>query len=76
MTQQSDSTIPQEEQLTITLTTSPRVNGPLYMAGNFNHWQADDERFRLEKNVHGVYRLRIANRESLPDQLEHKYTLG
>lgn len=76
MTQQSDSIIPQEEQLTITLTTTPRVNGPIYMASNFNHWQVADERFRLQKSAHGTYALRIPNRALLPDQLEYKYTLG
>lgn len=76
MTQQSDSTIPQEEQLTITLTTTPRVNGPVYITGNFNHWQVNDEKFRLHKSAQGAYTLRIPNRESLPDHLEYKYTQG
>lgn len=48
----------------------------IYIAGNFNDWNARDEQYRLEKTGEGQYRIRFHDRKLLPDRIEYKYTLG
>jgi len=76
MTQQSDSTIQQDEQLTILLTTVAGNNDPIFITGNFNHWQVGDKRFQFQKKEDGVYVLQLPNKTTLPDILEYKYVRG
>jgi predicted alpha/beta superfamily hydrolase len=58
------------------LTTSNEGDLPIYIAGNFNDWNANDEQFRLQRVGKGRYRLQLTNKGNLPNILEYKYTRG
>ena len=45
----------------------------LYLSGNFNGWQPDDERFRFRLDGDGAYRLDF---QVYFDTLEYKITRG
>lgn len=49
---------------------------PIYIAGNFNDWDARDERYRLEKTAEGHFRIQFIDRNMLPSRIEYKYTRG
>ncbi len=47
-------------QLTIVLNSLPSntpMNDPLYVAGSFNQWQANDPKAKLERNTAGKYQI-------------------
>ncbi len=49
---------------------------PVYIAGNFNDWNAQDEQFRMQKENDGHYRYVFKDRSLLPSNIEYKYTRG
>lgn len=51
-------------------------DAPIYIAGNFNDWNARDEQYQLEKTREGHFRIVFHNRELLPSKIEYKYTRG
>jgi len=63
-------------ELAIEMTTPDHRDLPVFIAGNFNDWQAADERYRMRCTGPGSYTLRIPGREQLPEVLEYKYTRG
>jgi len=62
--------------LTLELTTLPDDDRPVYVVGNFNDWQAPDERFRMQRKKPGQYELHFPKDVSLPNPLEYKYLRG
>ncbi|GJM31054.1 MAG: phosphonate ABC transporter ATP-binding protein [Saprospiraceae bacterium] len=62
--------------LILELKTATDNDKPIYLAGNFNNWEAPDENYRLKKIDAGHYRFVFPNREILPIPLEYKYLRG
>jgi len=48
----------------------------IYLAGNFNNWNASDESFKMEQVSAGHYELCIDPKIELPAVLEYKYHRG
>lgn len=49
------------------------VNDPIYVAGRFNNWLANEKQYKLEKRLDGTYSVRIPGKF---DTLEYKYNRG
>lgn len=58
--------------ITLELQTPPGDDRPVYLTGNFNDWQAGDDRYHLQAVGPGNYRLRLAT-DTLPADMEYKY---
>lgn len=65
-----------DTSLTLRLRTTPELQRPIYLTGNFNNWQVDDPKYKLKKTDHDRYEYTFKNPSKLPDILEYKYTLG
>lgn len=62
--------------LSLLLETTEDFNDPVYIVGNFNNWQANDEHYRMVKEGPGRYRYTFPDNHRLPNVLEYKYTRG
>ncbi len=62
--------------LTLELQTSSDDDRPVFIAGNFNDWQAEDAHFRMEQTAAGHFRFRFPAKMELPNPLEYKYLRG
>lgn len=49
---------------------------PIFIAGNFNDWNANDENYKMIKESEGHFRFTFPDRSMLPTKLEYKYTRG
>lgn len=64
-------------QSTVTLQVvknSSTATGPVYVAGNFNQWQADSNRYQLQPGTDGNWFIKIPAAKD--DILEFKFTRG
>ena len=64
------------KQLALRLTTAQDDERPIYVAGNFNNWKADQEEYQLQKLGPGEYIYAFPKTNSLPKPLEYKYLRG
>lgn len=48
----------------------------IYLSGNFNNWQPDDQSLKLIRNEKGVYQLSVAYTHIPGDRIEFKFTRG
>lgn len=48
----------------------------IYIAGSFNDWNPKDERFRMIRQAHGKYMLKIKADDQLAFPIEYKYVKG
>jgi hypothetical protein len=48
-------------------------NEPLYIAGNFNNWNPEDEKYQLTKNRNGTYSIQVPKQAGT---IEYKFTRG
>jgi predicted alpha/beta superfamily hydrolase len=55
------------------LTTNTDDNMPVFIAGNFNDWKVNDERFQMKRIANGHFQLHLAWDEKMPNSLEYKY---
>lgn len=62
--------------LTFRLKTTPNIERPIYITGNFNNWQIDEPKYKLKKTPDDYYEITIKNIGKFPDIIEYKYTLG
>ena len=65
-----------ESCITFELETPLDSEEPIYLAGNFNAWNANDEKYRLNKVGRGKYYFVLDNYPSGMDILEYKYVMG
>ena len=72
----SGATKAASSSLTVEMKTPPGDHRPVYLTGNFNQWQAADERFRLEQTAPGHYFFTFSETADLPERLEYKYLRG
>ena len=63
-------------QLRILLETPVQDDRPVYIAGNFNNWRADEKAYRMAKLPSGEYELIFFLSERVPYPLEYKYLKG
>lgn len=62
------------DTLTLQLTTLPNDSDqPVYVVGNFNNWQTNDERFRMNRESAGKYTFTFPSTVALPQPIEYKY---
>jgi len=64
-------------QTTIILTSVPNYtvnDAHIFIAGNFNGWNAGDANFELQKNAKQKYQIKMS--QSLGTNIEFKFTLG
>ena len=71
--QQSQQT---SQTLTIELTTPVDDSRPVYIVGNFNNWNVDEQRFRLRRLTQGKFIFTFPLDMILPKRLEYKYVRG
>lgn len=62
--------------LTIELTTPVDDKRPVYIVGNFNNWNVDQERFRLTRLAQGKFIFTFPQNFTFPTKLEYKYVRG
>ena len=48
----------------------------MYIVGNFNNWDVDDQRFRLQRIAQGKFIFIFPKGMKLPQKLEYKYVRG
>jgi len=48
---------------------------PVYITGNFNHWNPRDKNFELEKTEENTFSIEIEDKK-LPKSIEYKYSRG
>jgi predicted alpha/beta superfamily hydrolase len=58
------------------LTTADNRENPVYLAGDFNNWDAADERFRFQRVAERQYRLQVTIASGTPPSFTYKYTRG
>ncbi len=63
-------------QLRLELSTNVEDERPVYVAGNFNNWKAEQAAFQLHKKKDGVYTYKFPEDLVLPVPLEYKYLRG
>lgn len=68
-----DSVESKEHLLSIEVTATHDDERPVYIAGNFNDWATNDERFKMEKLEHGKYRFTFPANMQLPQTIEYKF---
>lgn len=64
------------EGIAFVLRTHTPEHGPVFMAGNWNNWAANDPRFELKRADDGSYRLELPGSLIPGYPLEYKYTRG
>ena len=64
------------QTLTIELTTPVDDSRPVYIVGNFNNWNVDEQRFKLRRLAQGKFIFTFPSDLILPKQLEYKYVRG
>lgn len=62
--------------LTLELTTLRQDDRPVYVAGNFNEWKGQDERYRMEQVEETKFRFTFPEGTILPSPFEYKYLRG
>ncbi|MGZ9675870.1 alpha/beta hydrolase [Flavobacterium sp. GNP001] len=62
--------------LYIILTTEEDDLRPVYIAGNFNNWQTQDQSFVMEKMGQNKYHFKFPNDFVFPETLLYKFTKG
>ncbi|MFY8186665.1 MAG: alpha/beta hydrolase [Flavobacterium sp.] len=65
-----------EPRLNIILTTDEDDDRPVFIAGNFNHWQTQDHHYRMEKVGQGLYHFSFPDDFVYPETLLYKFTRG
>jgi predicted alpha/beta superfamily hydrolase len=65
-----------QEGLQLHLATSADSSSAIFVAGNFNNWQAGQEAYRMEQTGPGRYRFEFKDKRTLPQHLEYKYHRG
>ncbi|NUO02954.1 MAG: hypothetical protein HUU01_20285 [Saprospiraceae bacterium] len=65
-----------DSKIILELRTPDARDLPVFLVGNFNGWQVNDDRYRLEKVKKGLYRFEFPNRLLLPQIVEYKYVRG
>lgn len=66
-----------EEDVLLELYTTADSSLPVFVAGNFNNWQAGDDNYRMQQLGPGHYQLRLHTNAGLPAHLiEYKYVRG
>ncbi len=60
----------------IILTTGDDDDRPVYIAGNFNNWQTQDRKYRMEKISIGKYRYDFLDGFDFSQSLLYKFTKG
>jgi hypothetical protein len=66
---------PERASLAIVLTSVPKdTNGPIYVAGTFNHWHTADPDLELKRGPDGRYRITLPM--AVQRQVEFKFTQG
>jgi predicted alpha/beta superfamily hydrolase len=68
--------IKEGSSFSILLTTDDDDERPVYIAGNFNDWQTQDKKFRMEKQAPGKYHFHFPTESALPNPLLYKFTKG
>lgn len=71
-----DSAEPDKLHLSIEVIATHDDDRPIYIAGNFNNWATDDERFKMVKLEHGKYRFTFSPDTQLPETIEYKFVKG
>jgi predicted alpha/beta superfamily hydrolase len=66
----------EEPQLNIILTTDEDDDRPVYISGNFNQWQTQDDQFQMEKVGHGIYHFVFTKDFNFPEPTLYKFTRG
>jgi predicted alpha/beta superfamily hydrolase len=64
------------QPLILELKTPVMDERPVYIAGNFNNWYPEDERFRMKRIKNNCFRLEFPINMPLPHPMEYKYTRG
>ena len=64
------------ESLSIYLTTADDSSEPVYIAGNFNGWKAEDGQYRMKREGPGAFSFTFKDTHLLPGHLEYKYQRG
>ncbi len=64
------------ESLTIILTTGHDDLRPIYISGNFNNWQTQDEQFKMTKQEDDSYHFIFPSNFNYPEELLYKFTKG
>lgn len=62
--------------LTIILKTADADGRPVYIAGNFNNWDAAGSDFEMRRVTENTFEFTFPNRQNLPETIEYKYTRG
>lgn len=66
-----------EEDVLLELYTTADSSLPVFVAGNFNNWQAGDSNYQMQQLGPGHYQLRLKTNVGLPAHLiEYKYVRG
>lgn len=65
-----------EPQLNILLTTDDDDLRPVYISGNFNNWDTQDQKFMMEKIGSGLYHFKFDSNFDYPEELLYKFTKG
>lgn len=76
MTEMNTSNSNSHQSLVFKLKTLIPFDDPVFIAGNFNNWNAADPKFQFQKNEEGIYQLMIDPVDQLPDTIEYKYVRG
>lgn len=64
------------QSLSLRLATTEDSREPVYLAGNFNGWNAGDEACRMKQEGPGLFSFTFKDKNLLPGQLEYKYHRG
>ena len=62
--------------LTLELFTDNQDDRPIFIAGNFNGWQEQNDHYTMNKVKDGHYQFVFENIDQLPETIEYKYTRG
>ena len=73
MAVESSQKNPDRQNLTLKLTTHSFIEGPVYISGNFNNWQADDVSYQLQRVSDHEFVYEFHDKSTLPNLLEYKY---
>ncbi len=65
-----------DEALEFLLEAPNSGDAPIYLSGNFNDWNANDQKYQMEKIGTDLYRLLFPDPSLLPKTIKYKYTRG
>uniref|UniRef100_UPI00404B39C6 alpha/beta hydrolase-fold protein n=1 Tax=Flavobacterium sp. TaxID=239 RepID=UPI00404B39C6 len=65
-----------EPRLNIILTTNEDDNRPVFIAGNFNNWQTQDQHYKMDRVGQGLYHFTFPDGFEYPETLLYKFTRG